>query len=326
MRSLTLLTPLLYSLALADEAKSKRGLAYIGDSHASDNDLLSSAESPISWYYTWSLWRAPVVEDRITFVPLVPSPKDAADDGFGDRLAALPASSTHLLTFNEPDGTTESGGSSLTPEDAARAYVEHIAPLRDAGGRAWKISHPSVTGSPRGLDWLRDFNASCWDLDGDRGCPTDFVAVHWYGNFEGLAGWLDQLRDFYHGGGGETSPAFWVTEVALAQQDEEATKAMMNQTLTHLDAADDVEGYAWFGAFRRDEANAWTGDAVSLFDDDGGLTDLGALYLGGAGQGFDEGQKGPGADDDEDDAASLLALSRWGAAAAGLAAAWVVLL
>lgn len=323
MRSLTLLTPLLYSLALADEAKSKRGLAYIGDSHKSDNDLLTSAESPISWYYTWSLWPAPVVGDRITFVPLVPSPKDASDDDFGDRLAKLPESSTHLLTFNEPDGTTDSGGSSLTPKDAARAYVDHITPLRDADGRSWKISHPSVTGSPRGLDWLRDFNESCWDLDKDRGCPVDFVAVHWYGNFEGLAGWLDQLRDFYHGGG--ETPSFWVTEVALAQQDEEATKDMMNQTLTHLDDEDDVEGYAWFGAFRRDEANDWTGDAVSLFDDDGGLTDLGVLYLGGADKGFDEGQKGPGADD-EDDAASLLTLSRWGAAAAGLAAAWMVLL
>lgn len=323
MRSLRLLTPLLYTLALADEAKSKRGLAYIGDSHASDNELLSSAESPITWYYTWSLWPAPVVGDRITFVPLVPSPKDASDDGFGDRLAQLPESSTHLLSFNEPDGTTESGGSSLTPKDAARAYIDHIAPLRDADGRSWKISHPSVTGSPRGLDWLRGFNESCWDLDKDRGCPVDFVAVHWYGNFEGLTGWLDQLRDFYHGGG--ETPAFWVTEVALAQQDEEATKAMMNQTLAHLDDAEDVEGYAWFGAFRRDEANEWTGDAVSLFDADGGLTDLGALYLGGTDQGFDKGQQGPGADE-EDDAASLLTLSRWGAAAAGLAAAWVALL
>lgn len=326
MRSLALLTSaLLYNtLVLADDAKSKRGLAYIGDSHESDNDLLSSAESPISWYYTWSLWPAPVVGDRITFVPLVPSPKDASNDGFGDQLARLPASSTHLLTFNEPDGTTDSGGSALTPEDAARSYVEHITPLRDAdGGRAWKISHPSVTGSPRGLDWLRDFNASCWELDKERGCPLDFVAVHWYGNFEGLEGWLDQLRDFYHDG--DDKPSFWVTEVALAQEDEEATKAMMEKTLTHLDDADDVAGYAWFGAFRRDEANAWTGDAVSLFDDDGGLTDLGSLYLGGKDQGFDAGKKGPGADD-EKDAANLLVLSRWGAASAGLVAAWVVLL
>ena len=83
--------------------------------------------------------------------------------------------------------------------------------------------------------------------------------------------------------------------MALPQGDEDDTLTMMNQSLTFLDAQDDVEAYAWFGAFRRDEANAWTGDNVALFNDHGALTELGALYLGGSQKGFKEGMKGAGA-------------------------------
>ena len=50
-----------------------------------------------------------------------------------------------------------------------------------------------------------------------------------------------------------------------------------------------MERYAWFGAFREDDANEWTGDGVSLFDGHGKLTGLGAAYLGGEADGFEEG-------------------------------------
>jgi hypothetical protein len=70
-----------------------------------------------------------------------------------------------------------------------------------------------------------------------------------------------------------------------------------------LDDLEYVERYAWFGAFRADDANEWTGDAVALFEDDGGLTELGALYLGDK---FSEGQKGEGEDEDKGAAGTLL--------------------
>lgn len=155
------------------------------------------------------------------------------------------------------------------------------------------ISHPSTTGSPNGLDWLRRFNSSCYDIDPENGCPADFVAAHWYGAFAGLAGWLGTLNEFYNTNSTRKQPLkIWVTEMALPQQSEENTVGMMNQTLPYLDQLDYVERYSWFGAFRSDDANEWTGDSVALFDDDGGLTELGALYLG---DGFEEGQKGDGA-------------------------------
>lgn len=206
----------------------------------------------------------------------------------------LPSSSTHLLSFNEPDGTTSSGGSSISASDAARAYIDYVVPFRNgaSGGRNWKISHPSTTGSGNGLEWLRSFNESCYEIDSENGCPADFIAAHWYGAFDGLAGWLGTLDEFYNTNSSRNEPLkIWVTEMGLPQQDADATVAMMNQTLPYLDNLTYVERYAWFGAFRTDDANEWTGDGVALFDDDGGLTELGALYMG---DGFTEGQKGEG--------------------------------
>ncbi|KAF4440346.1 hypothetical protein F53441_12294 [Fusarium austroafricanum] len=273
-------------LAQGIDLSSKRGLAYKGDDHKSDNDLLLSNNSEIAWYYTWSLWPNGQLGSSLPFVPLIHGLDDAKDKELEKRLDGLPDSSTHLLTFNEPDGETDTGGSSISAKDAAKAYMENIVPLRKAK-RKWSISHPSVTGSPRGLEWLRDFNESCYDID-DNGCPTDFVAVHWYGDAGGLQNWLGSLREFYN----ETAPdaPFWITEMALPKEDEDATFNMMNESLSYLDGAKDVEAYAWFGAFRTNDANEWTGKSVSLFDKHGGLTKLGAEYLGGEAKGFEEGQ------------------------------------
>ncbi|KAF7550908.1 hypothetical protein G7Z17_g5394 [Cylindrodendrum hubeiense] len=276
------------------DSPSKRGLASNGDDHDSDTQLLVSENSTISWYYTWSLWPSELINGSIPFVPLIHGLDDASDSDLVSRLDDLPASSTRLLTFNEPDGETDTGGSSISAKDAAKSYMSHIAPLRDttsSRSRTWNISYPSVTGSTRGIDWLRSFNETCFDIS-DDGCPMDFVAVHWYGDYPGLESWLETLQEFYN----ETNPdaSYWITEMALPQQDEEATFSMMNNSLNYLDSLDYVEGYAWFGAFRADEANDWTGDSVSLLDDDGELTKIGALYLGGEERGFEEGSSSSG--------------------------------
>ena len=291
-RAWPLISQLVLPVVCMEDLKSKRGLAFRGDDHAPDIQLLTSENSEISWYYTWSTWPSELIGDALAFVPLLHGLNDANDEELESRLGRLPDVSTHLLTFNEPDGETDTGGSSISPEDAAQAYIDHIVPLRDAR-RKWSISHPSVTGSPRGLEWLQSFNESCYEID-DNGCPTDFVAVHWYGPFEGLEGWLQDLRNFYS----DIAPdaQYWITEVALPDQDEEATLAMANQSINYLDNDGDVQAYAWFGAFRTDEANEWTGDSVSFFNDDGELTELGAMYLGGEEKGFEEGTSGDAPD------------------------------
>lgn len=277
---------------------SKRGLASLGDTHASDSNLLFSANSSIDWYYNWSPSRVP--EISLPFVPLLHGLDDADNDQTLAAINALPASSTHLLTFNEPDGTTSSGGSAISPSDAASAYLDRIAPLRTNASRRWNVSHPATTGSPSGLAWLREFNASCWALEPSGGCPADFVALHWYGDFAGLAAWLGTLRAFYAAGAASGAVSgdvrFWVTEMALPQAGEGETVDMLNQSMAYLDGLEYVAAYAWYGADR--EASSWdgyTGGNVAMFSSGGKLTDVGALYLGGEKEGFKAGMTGAGA-------------------------------
>lgn len=286
---------LVFAGAAASQSTSKRGLAYLGDEHESDQNLLFSANSSLDWYYNWSPNVLATV--NLTFVPLLHGLDDAASDQVIATLNALPASSTHLLSFNEPDGTTSSGGSAISPSDAAQSYLDHIAPLRNASDRRWQISHPATTGSAQGLAWLREFNASCWALAPDQGCPADFVALHWYGDFGGLAAWLGTLREFYvtNASSGAVSDdlGFWITEMALPQADADETLAMLNQSLVYLDGLDYVEAYAWYGAARKGASwDSYTGDNVAVFNGKGALTDVGALYLGGEEEGFEKGETG----------------------------------
>lgn len=300
----------------------KRGLSIHGDTRTSDFNIFLQSSSPVAWYYTWSPWPNQYIEKaaatnnkKIEFLPLLHGVSNLDSDIA--RLSRGDITPGRLLTFNEPDGETDTGGSGISPKDAARAYVDKIMPLRKGSkeGGKWLISHPVVTGSPRGLDWLKDFCEACEDINKDGGgCPTDFVAAHWYGEFLGLQGWLGQLREFYEdpkhsfrpdlssGGGGSRRGVrrqsskkeleIIVTEMGLPQQDAETTQSMLNQTLPYLDKEDWVSGYSWFGLFREGskDAQGWAGESVAMLTGDGGLTEIGAMFLGGQQAGVHPGE------------------------------------
>jgi hypothetical protein len=258
----------------------KRGLSWIGTSHSdSDNAIFSTSDSPITWYKTWGAW--PISSSgfsSLDFVPMIHSAENLDEDI--STIKSLGGDVEYVLTFNEPDGDTSGGGTNMSPEDAAEAWEDIVGEL---GGL--KISSPATTGSGPGFEWLEKWNESCWEMYEDTGCEFDFVAAHWYGAFEGLAAWLGRLHEAW------PEKEIWVTEFALPQPaSEEEVEGMMRQSLEWMDETDWVSRYAWFGAFREDDANGWTGEVVSLFDDEGGLTELGSLYMGGNASGFAVGQ------------------------------------
>lgn len=111
------------ALATAADLPTKRGLAYIQDENTNPDDsrIMLSDESLISWYYTWSRNMARAVGDSVRFVPLLHNLDDTSDRQLASTLDRTPESSTHLLSFNEPDGETDSGGSAISPRDAAEA-------------------------------------------------------------------------------------------------------------------------------------------------------------------------------------------------------------
>ena len=264
------------------QSLSKRGLIYIWDTDQTDYSLFISQNSTLSWYYNYSPGPS-LSSSGLPFVPMIHGTSSLSSDI--STIKSLGGSISHILTFNEPDGTTESGGSGISPHAAAKAYIEAISPLRSPPHNL-QISLPATTGSSGGLQWLSTFNTSCYHLNPHQGCPVDFVAAHWYGDFEGMASWLGTLRALY------PSVPIWLTEFAIPQADEDVTVQFLNQSLAYLDGLGYVKRYAWFGSFRRQSAGDFTGGEVAMLNNAGGLTQVGVDYLGGARRGFEVGQKG----------------------------------
>ena len=256
----------------AQSPESKRGLVYIPSSDPSDVNLYTRTGSDISFYYNYGY--QPTTGMKLPFVPMLHNLPNPNDKSFLTTLYSLLNSSdppTHLLTFNEPDMATSVGGSDISPTDAAQYYIQHILPLR----RRLQISLPSTSGSEIGSDWLRKFNTSCHKINPPSGCPADFIATHFYGDFAGLASWLGQIHALY------PSLPIWITEFAEPDSTLTATQNFFNQSLPYLDNLTYLAHYVWFGTFRANTANSFVGPNVSFLDDGGQLTDLGSWYLGG---------------------------------------------
>ena len=100
---------------------------------------------------------------------------------------------TNVLSFNEPDGPFVYGGSNMEPSAAAQIWINNMIPLQEMGVR---VGLPACTGGPSGMPWLKNFLSECSKLvstdDETRNCTYDFVTIHWYGNFEGLASHMGQ--------------------------------------------------------------------------------------------------------------------------------------
>ncbi|CAI4213153.1 unnamed protein product [Parascedosporium putredinis] len=218
--------------------------------------------------------------DRFEFVPMMWGlDGDPGNPVFYDKVKAMIEDSvniTHVLSFNEPDGTMSTGGSDISPKDAARAWVANFEPLsRDLGV---KVGLPGCTGAPSGLAWLTSFLKECSALvsegqDKKRNCTYDFLPIHWYGNFEGLASHVGERLALF------PDTPIWVTEYALAHEELEPSQEFFNQTIDWFDKEEFIERYAYFGAFRSTNSNV--GPNPVFLNRDGDLTDIGSWYLGG---------------------------------------------
>lgn len=158
------------------------------------------------WYYNYQAEPSPVFDDLpqsdFEFVPMLwGKPDDKDDTSFLKTVEGLvdarKINITNVLAFNEPDGPRKWGGSDIDPDTAAHVWLKNIAPLRERGIR---VGLPACTGSPDGTKWLDTFLKSCSkQLSGKgptRNCTYDFVNIHWYGPFEGLAshiGWYSSM-------------------------------------------------------------------------------------------------------------------------------------
>jgi len=261
-------------IALATTS-SKRGLVYIPSSkHPTDDNIWTQSSSDLTWYYNYgSTPSNAFTNSRLQFVPMLWGAKDGdMSTTFLDSVTSLVNTGTNItyvLSFNEPDGSTKTGGSAIPADLAAKTWIREIEPLKKLG---IKLGAPAVTGAPSGFTWLQNFFKQC-----KGGCTPDFIPVHWYGNFEGLTSHVGQVMGTY------PNMTIWVTEYALNNANLADTQTFYNQSSQWLDRMENVTHYSYFGSFRSDVSNV--GPNVAMLNQNGKLTDVGSWYLGGSATG-----------------------------------------
>ncbi|BFZ56972.1 hypothetical protein PYCC9005_004022 [Savitreella phatthalungensis] len=264
---MTVLFALSLSLGLASafgarDASSKRGLVGVNnvDSFRDQPTLING--TAMSWAYNYgsgpgnATWFG-----ALEFVPQVWG--GAGIESFAKDVSDNSPSATHIMTFNEPDGTGN-GQSNISPAEAARLWLKYLEPMREQSG--YTLVGPCTTGSDGGVKWTAQFLGNC------TGCNVAYLCTHWYGEFTGLADHLGQLYYTFN-----ATRKIWLTELADAHASYNNTLSNYNSMTSWLDGLDWVDRYAWFGGFRSNASNVGTN--ATFLDASGNLTTIGRSYL-----------------------------------------------
>lgn len=248
-------------------ASSKRGLVYVpSEKHPQDDANWDSATSDLTWYYNYASKPSPAFANlpKFQFVPMLWGTGDSSSF-LSDVQSQITAGAniSYVLGFNEPDGDSSTGGSGIPAATAAQIWMQQIEPLAKQGV---KLGAPACTGAETGRQWMQQFFTAC------SNCTIDFIPVHWYGNFQGLASHIGEYV-------GTFNKTIWVTEFADANVSLEESQTFYNQSSSYLDRTENVTHYSYFGAFRSDVSNVGANSA--MLTQDGKLTDIGSWYLGG---------------------------------------------
>ena len=200
----------------------KRGLVYVPNAkHPSDDSIWDSDSSDLTWYYNYDSQPSPAYSNstKLQFVPML---WGSSTTFLSDVQSQIKdgANVTYVLAFNEPDGG-DNGGSAIPADTAAQTWQREIEPLKKQG---IKLGGPAVTGAPSGFTWLQNFFTAC-----NGNCSVDFIPVHWYGNFEGLASHVGQVRGTY------PNMTMWVTEYAENDASLGESQSFYNQSAQFFD-------------------------------------------------------------------------------------------
>ncbi|KAK7955857.1 uncharacterized protein PG986_005079 [Apiospora aurea] len=265
------------SIATAS-GSNKRGLVFVpNEQWPQDSQIWVKPGTDLTWYYNYKMTPAPsfadVPQDKFEFVPMMWGKVDGTTflDSVNQQLDGG-RNISHVLGFNEPDGAV-SGGSNLDPESAAQLWVTNMEPLAKRGV---KLGMPAVTGSDRGVKWTQNFATECAKV-ANKNCTFDFLPIHFYGSFEGLASHMGSMSASF------PNVTQWITEYNWDNQDLSTTKSFFNTTCEYFDRLDSVARYSYFGSFRSKVSNV--GPNAVMLNNDGELTDIGSWYMGGSATG-----------------------------------------
>lgn len=247
-------------LGAQSSGSKKKGLG-LGARNAFWPDMLT--ELRCQWCYTWTANVPPDLPGGVAFVPMIRSKAALAERISKVAEDAKNHGITDLLCLNEPDAQKQ--------DDMSVEQALEVWPLLMETGM--RLGSPACIHADN--EWMTAFMAGVEE----RKLRVDFVCVHSYGgpNAQALVNKLDRIQAMYE-------RPLWLTEFGAGDWSAKSVEhnkhspdtvlRFMDRVLPMLDDLAFLERYAWFPA-APDSPPLGTS---ALFDANGELTPLGALY------------------------------------------------
>lgn len=232
---------------------SKKGFVYKSESQLKSLNL--------GWYYTWGLSGVPNLD--LKFTPMVWGVPSVS------KLDQIPAGSTEILAFNEPDGAQQSN---VSVQQAIALWPQLKAKATAMGARLGSVA---TAQNPMSANSYFD---ELWNALNPIDRP-DFICLHWYAppNADHFLTWLDDIWEKYQ-------KPIWITEMCVADwkatpgTPERFTTAQiqdfMDRVVAGMNQRNYVERFSWKTRPPTD-VNMGNGSLVAC---DGTLTPLGEHY------------------------------------------------
>lgn len=279
-------SPVSYSPSMSS---SKKGFVYDLKINGATNTQFNTQMQSLNlgWYYTWGFTGSPGL--NLPFTPMCWGAPDAS------KLDQIPAGSTELLAFNEPDGNNSGAQSNMSIAQVVQLWPQ----LKATGLRIGSIAaytSPMATSytmppGPPAAGRLVPAQASIpttsyfdalWTALTQAGMQPDFIALHWYAppDANGFLSWLDSIYAKYQ-------KPIWITEMcpadwqagnpgqpAFERYTVQDIQTFMDAVVTGMNARSYVERFSWKTRPTTD-INMGNGALIAL---DGTLTPLGQHY------------------------------------------------
>jgi hypothetical protein len=179
--------------------------------------------SKVSWAYNWGQTNANMGVN-LEFVPMLWGAGSGHTNSWvANANKAIAAGSKNLLSFNEPDMSSQSN---LSPAAAASAHIQWMNQFSSKA----RIGTPAITnsgGTNQGLDWLNQWIAAC-----NGRCNFDFVVIHWYA-YPSASSFLNYLLKV---NAAVPNKPIWITEYAPSGTTDQTLITNFLQTvITQMD-------------------------------------------------------------------------------------------
>ena len=152
------------------------------------------------------------------------------------------AGQPYLMGFNEPDMTTDKGGSQMDVPTCASNWMTYMNGKKSSA----KLISPATTNNlddtSMGVHYMTDFLDTCIN---SHGCHFDVLAFHYYGEASDLEALKTTVQAYQKLQTQYKIPELWITEMA---PNEAPTADQMSAFLSYLDdPSNGVARYAFNG-------------------------------------------------------------------------------